>query len=313
MRSSFVINRFAKYIVILILVTSFAYAFYWLWQRQPKVQNIQTPKAAESNIIQTPESFKITPQDGSVLTSKKVKLTGEINPGYLAIFSNDFQAVIKTDQIGKFSKEVDLTDGLNLFRLISFSDQLKQDREKSLVYLLAKDTKDGQTVFAGSVKTILDNLLTISTQNGQKNIRSTKDTNLALPKPPAGEKNKNESTGSAIQNIRVGDFLITQGDLPSGGKDEIIAKKIEVIREDKPQNNKKLMLGRILISPRQNLFSVKDLTTNEIIEFSLAKDTQIQQVEKEAKTEDISKNKNAFIIYHQDGDKNTVDLTYLLP
>ena len=313
MRSSFIITSIAKYLVILILVASFIFALYWLWQRQPKVQNIQTPKAAESNIIQTPESFKITPQDDSVLTSKKVKLTGEINPGYLAIFSNDFQAVIKTDQNGKFEKEVDLVDGLNLFRLISFSDQLKQDQEKSLVYLLAKDTKEGETVFAGTLKTILDNLLTISIQNGQKNIRSTKDTDITLPKPPAGEKNKNESTGSAIQNIRVGDFLMAQGDPPSGQEDEIIAIKIEVIRENKPQNNKKLMLGGILVSPRQNLFSTKDLTTDEIIEFTLTKDTQIQQVEKEAKTEDISKNKNAFIIYHQDGDKNTVDLTYLLP
>ena len=315
MRSSFVITRIAKYIVILILVAAFIFVIYWLWQRQPKIPNIQTPKlAAESNIIQTPESFKITPQDGSVLISKKVKLTGKANSGYLAIFSNDFQAVIKTDQNGKFEKEVELTNGLNLFKLVSFSGQLKQDQENSLVYLLAKDTKDGETVFAGPVKTILDNLLTISDSSGQKNIRSTKDTNITLPKPPAGEKNKNEASGSAIQNIRVGDFLIAQGNLAiSNKKNEIIAKKIEVTREDKPQINKKLAVVKILASLRGDLFSVKDLETDEILQFNFGKNSEISQEDKEAKPEEITKNKNAIVIYIVKDDKNLVDLIYLLP
>lgn len=321
MKFSPFINKTAKYLVILILVAAFILTLFWLWQRQPRVQNLQTPQETkDSQSVQTPESFKITPPDGSVLTSKQVKLTGQAKAGYLAIFSNNFQILIKTDQNGEFEKEVDLADGLNLITLISFSDQLKQDQEKSLVYLLAKDTKDGETIFAGPVKTILDNLLTIASSNGQKNIRSTKNTNITLPKPPASEKTNNESTGSAIQNIRVGDFLIAQGNLSAGEKDEMTAKKIEVIREDKPQNNQKIMLGRILISPRQNLpagrqglFSVKDSTTNEIIEFSVTSDTQILQEEKEAKTEDITKNKSAFVIYHQENDKNLVDLIYLLP
>ena len=315
MKSSSIINRTAKYLVILILVASFILFLYWLWQRQPRVQNIQTPKpTAESNIIQTPESFKITPKDGSVLTSKKVKLTGEINPGYLAIFSNDFQAVIKTDQNGKFENEVDLTDGLNLFKLVSFSNKLKQNQENSLVYLLAKNTKDGETIFAGSVKTILDNLLTISTPNGQKNIRSTKDTNITLPKPPADEKNKNEASGSAIQNIRVGDFLIAQGNLANSNKnDEIIAKKIEVTREDKPQINKKLAVVKILASLRGDLFSAKDLETDEILQFNLSKNSEIFQEDKQSKPKDITKNKNTIVIYLVKGDKNLVDLIYLLP
>ena len=314
MKSSFVIHRIAKYLVILILIASFVLFLYWLWQRQPRVQDIQTPKStAESNIIQTPETFKITPQDGSVLTSKKVNLSGKTNPGYLAIYSNDFQAVIKTDQNGKFEKEVNLTDGLNLFKLISFSDKLKQDQENSLVYLLAKDTKDGETIFVGSVKTILDNLLTISTPNGQKNIKSTKDTNITLPKPPTDEKNKNEASGSAIQNIRVGDFLIAQGNLANSNKnDEIIAKKIEVTREDKPQINKKLAVVKILASPKGDLFSAKDLETDEILQFNLGKNPEISQEDKQSKPEDIIKNKNAIIIYYQDNDKNLVDLIYLL-
>jgi len=315
MKSSSIINRTAKYLVILILVASFILFLYWLWQRQPRVQNIQTPKpTAESNIIQTPESFKITPKDGSVLTSKKVKLTGIVNPGYLIIFSNDFQAVIKTDQNGKFENEVDLTDGLNLFKLVSFSNKLKQNQENSLVYLLAKNTKDGETIFAGSVKTILDNLLTISTPNGQKNIRSTKDTNITLPKPPADEKNKNEASGSAIQNIRVGDFLIAQGNLANSNKnDEIIAKKIEVTREDKPQINKKLAVVKILASLRGDLFSAKDLETDEILQFNLSKNSEIFQEDKQSKPKDITKNKNTIVIYLVKGDKNLVDLIYLLP
>jgi len=89
--------------------------------------------------------------------------------------------------------------------------------------------------------------------------------------------------------------------------------KIEVLREDKPQNNKKLMVGRILVSPRQNLFSVKDITNSEITEFALFKNTQITKVDKEAKPQDLTKDANAIIIYHQDGDKNLVDLIYLLP
>lgn len=307
-------NKIAKYLVIFILVASFIFLVYWLWQRQPKVDNIRTPKAAESNVIQTPETFKITPPDGSVLTSKKVKFNGKVNPGYLAIYSNDFQVVIKVDQNGKFEKEVDLSDGLNLFKLVSFSDKLKQDQENSLVYLLAKDTKDGNTIFAGPVKTILDNLLTISGPNGQKNIRSTKDTNITLPKPPAAEKNKNEASGSALQNIRVGDFLIAQGNLASSNKnDEITAKKIEVTREDKPQINKKLATVKILASLRGDLFSAKDLETDEILQFNLGKNSEISQEDQQSKPEEITKNKNAIVIYHVKDDKNLVDLIYLLP
>src|SRR4030043_985841 len=112
--SSF-INRISKYLVILILVSAFVFGIYWLWQRQPKPQNQETKKTITNqaeNSKEEKQDFAISPEDFSVLTSKKVKFEGETETNsYLIIFSNSSQNVVKTDASGHFEKEVELADG----------------------------------------------------------------------------------------------------------------------------------------------------------------------------------------------------------
>jgi len=311
MRSSLIVNHIAKYLVILILLASFIFALLWLWQRQPKIQNTQTSFQAttESKPDQPQPTSKISPADGSVLTSADITLKGKASTsnGYLAIFTNDWQTVAKTDSDGNFEKEIKLVDGLNLVELVSFSSELKKDKKNSLTYLLAKDNKNGHTIFAGPAKTIFDTLITLTITNGQKEIRASKSTIINLPKE---DEEENEATGSALRSIRIGDFLIAQGNI---SKDQLEAKKIEVIRENLPQNTRKLTLAKTLTSPRQNLFSAKNLADNQILEFTLNKNSQISLDGKEAKSADIVKDKNTIIISHEDKDKELIDLIYLLP
>ncbi|KKS04880.1 hypothetical protein A2W45_03375 [Candidatus Curtissbacteria bacterium RIFCSPHIGHO2_12_41_11] len=311
MKSSLVINRLAKYLVILILIASFLLVLFWLWQRQPKItkensQNLTTP---QTNQEEKAQEFIKNPKDNSILASNKVNIEGQADPdGYVAILASTDQAVVITTSDGQFSKEIELGQGLNLVEVISILPDFKQDKKQTLTLLVSGDKSQG-AVFAGTVKSIFDTYLTITTPTGQKNLRSQKSTNIILPPAP---KDQEEATSpSGIKAIRVGDYLIAEGEISS--PDEMTTTKIEVLREDKPQNNKKLMVGRILVSPRQNLFSVKDITNSEITEFALFKNTQITKVDKEAKPQDLTKDANAIIIYHQDGDKNLVDLIYLLP
>ena len=238
--SSFpIINHIAKYLVILILAASFIFALYWLWQRQPKIQNQEVQTAINSQTVasegKNPQKLKLSPKDFSVLTSKKVKFEGTSTPNsYLAIFSNTSQAVVKTDTSGNSEKEIDLADGLNLVDLVTVTPDFQTKNKKSLTLLIAQDTKDGDTVYTGPVKTIFDTLITLTTTDGQKEIRASKTTAITLPKEDDKEK---ESIGSALRNIRIGDFAIVIGNLSK--EDQLEAKKIEIIREAVPQNSHK--------------------------------------------------------------------------
>jgi len=312
--SSFpIINHIAKYLVILILAASFIFALYWLWQRQPKIQNQEVQTAINSQTIasegKNPQKLKLSPKDFSVLTSKKVKFEGTSTPNsYLAIFSNTSQAVVKTDTSGNSEKEIDLADGLNLVDLVTVTPDFQTKNKKSLTLLIAQDTKDGDTVYTGPVKTIFDTLITLTTTDGQKEIRASKTTAITLPKEDDKEK---ESIGSALRNIRIGDFAIVIGNLSK--EDQLEAKKIEIIREAVPQNSRRLTVVKTLTAPRQNLFSAKNQQSGEIEEFTLGKTSQILVDGKEAKITDITKDKNTIIISHEEKGKQLIDLIYLLP
>ena len=312
--SSFpIINHIAKYLVILILAASFIFALYWLWQRQPKIQNQEVQTAINSQTVasegKNPQKLKLSPKDFSVLTSKKVKFEGTSTPNsYLAIFSNTSQAVVKTDTSGNSEKEIDLADGLNLVDLVTVTPDFQTKNKKSLTLLIAQDTKDGDTVYTGPVKTIFDTLITLTTTDGQKEIRASKTTAITLPKEDDKEK---ESIGSALRNIRIGDFAIVIGNLSK--EDQLEAKKIEIIREAVPQNSRPLTLVKTLTAPRQNLFSAKNQQSGEIEEFTLGKTSQILVDGKEAKITDITKDKNTIIISHEEKGKQLIDLIYLLP
>ena len=307
------INRIAKYLVILILITSFVFSLFWLWQRQPKSQNQEVQTAINSQTVaseeRNPQELKLSPKNFSVLTSKKIKFEGTSIPNsYLTIFSNISQAVVKTDASGNYEKEIDLVDGLNLVDLVTISPELQPKSKKSLTLLVAQDTKDGDTVYTGPVKTIFDTLITLTTTDGQKEIRASGKTTISLPKE---DDKENEATASALRNIRIGDFTIVQGNISK--ENQLEAKKIEIIRENKPQNLRRLTVVKTLTAPRQNLFSTKNQQSSEIEEFTLGKTSQIFTDGKEAKTIDITKDKNAIIVSHEEKGKELVDLIYLLP
>jgi len=314
MKISFIATGIAKYLVILILIASFIFTLYWLWQRQPKTLKNETPQAStyQSPKPKTQQATEIKPSDFSVLNTNQVKLEGRVTPNSsVAVFSNDFATVVKTTSSGNFEKEVTLPRGLNLLDLSIISKDFREEQKRTLTFFVSDSQNNGSTVYVGTLKTIFDTLLTISTTNGEKSIQASKSTAVNLPPPPNGEK---ETTVSPLKNIRIGDYLIVVGDLTKDAENEKLqAKKIEVIRENIPQNTRKLTLAKTLTTVRQNLFSAKNTTDNKILEFTLEKTSLIQIDDKISKASDIAKDKNAIIIHHQEQAKNIVDLIYLLP
>lgn len=310
---SFVINRISKYIVILILVIFFIFAIFWLWQRQPQPKTAQIPQEATTAVEskEVEETFKIIPKDWQVLTETEVTLEGKTTPeDFIAIFSNNSANVTKADKSGNFSQKLSLAKGLNLLEVVAISPQLKENQRKSQGYFVDENLQNGSLVYIGSVKSIFDTLLTIITPTGERSIRTSQSTKIELPPPPPGAE---EETGPAIKKIRVGDYLTAQGDPSSEKSQDLNAKSIEVARENKPQNARKLADAKILTGVSKNLFSAKSLVDNSILEFTLIKTSQLQKDGKEAKAADIEKNKNAIIIHHPEAEKNIIDLIYLLP
>ena len=309
------VNQIAKYTTFLILIILFIFGIYWLWQRQPKPQNLQTPQTINTKTQnpQDQQNSDLKPVDFSVLTTNKVKIEGKTTPNSLvAIFSNDISAIAKSENSGNFQAEVILAKGLNLIDLSIISQEFRQEQKRTLTLYVSDNKNDGSTVYVGPVKTIFDTLLTASTTNGEKSIQASQSTDVDLPPPPNGEKE--DVSTPPLKNIRIGDYIIVLGDLTLDAQDEKLqAKKIDVIRENIPQNTRKLVLAKTLTTARQNLFSTKNSTDNQIIELTLNKNSQISLDGKETKSTDITKGKNAIIIFHLDNNKNIADLVYLLP
>lgn len=280
---------------------------FWLWQRQPKPQQAISflGKSPESTFQAQKESdnLQISPQDNLVLTQNLVKFKGKAAADtFVTIYANNLQIVSSTKS-GDFAKEVELANGLNLITLTIFNQKLEKGQEKQLTLFVTAESV-GNTVFAGSVKSIFDTLVTIATPNGDRNIRTSKSTKIDVPE-------EKQSTGAAIKNIRVGDYAIALGD--SQDKDTLVAQKLQIVRENKPQNSKQFVAGKIITNVRANLFSIKNQANDQIIELTLTKNSQVNIGENQGKTTDIIRDKTALIFYHPDGDKKIVDLVYLIP
>lgn len=278
-----------------------------LWQRQPRPKNSEESAtgSAQSEIKQK-EDFSISPPDGTVLKSQTVKLQGKTQPkSSIVIYSNDFQNVTKANDSGDFDKEISLTAGLNLIKIVVLSENLETSLEKTLS-LYYSDEDLGNSLAAGSVKSIFDSLLTITTLSGEKNVRTSKSTAFDIPQ----EEDVKEST-SEVDNIRIGDFAIATGD--SSDHDSIIARKLTIIRQDKPQLLEEIAIGKIASDVRQNIFSIKNNKDSQLIEFKLGKNSSVSLNGEEAQTTDIAKDKSAIVIYTKSEGSNTVDLIYLLP
>lgn len=277
-----------------------------LWQRQPKPQIALETELEEATKEAIVEKFTISPADGAVVNSPKAKFTGKSeNPSLVVIYSNDTAGVAKTHANGEYELELSMTPGLNLIEAVFISPNLEVLNEKSLsVYFIQKDV--GTNVAAGAVKSIFDNLITITTKNGEKNIRTNKSTNFDVPV----EEDVKEAT-EEVDNIRIGDYIIVTGN--DSDKDSIIAKNLEVVRADKPTLTKNLILGKVASSVRQNIFSVKNNKDSTLVEMTVNKNSDISLDGQDAKAESVTKDKNVIITYIKDDDTNLIDLIYLLP
>src|SRR3990167_3713754 len=160
-------------------------------------------------------------------------------------------------------------------------------------------------VYAGSVKSILDNLITLTTSTGEKSVKKETKTNLILPSPILSKK----PAPAPDESIRIGDFAIALGEV----KDEILnAQDLEIIRENKPQITRKISIAKILTVAKAGKFSAKDTEANKILDFTLDKNSKILKNGQGAKDTDIAKDLNAIIVYQNEGDERLVDLVYLL-
>lgn len=301
-----------KSTLAIIFTFSVFYLVTWLWQRQPYPATPEvTPLSEATSSVagqKSQQGLTLALKNNQILQSPQLKVEGKADPDQLiAIYTNDYQAIAKSIG-GNFSTQITLSSGLNLIELSTIShDQSKTDRQVLTLYLEPKET--GSTVvFAGSVKSIFDTLLTLTTPNGDKNVRTSKTTEIVIP------EDEEESKNATVKNVRIGDWAIALGNPPEGGADDsLIAARIAILRKDKPQNNIRVARATIITSVVQNLFSVKNSADGKIIELSLARDSQIQIEGKDGKTADIVRDKTAIVFYHTEADKNLVDLIYLLP
>ena len=280
-----------------------------MWQRQPRGPSER--QATDSSQIsdkvkKETETFQISPAHGTVVDSQTITMSGKSEPNSLVlIYSNDTSGVAKTREDGSYQLQSSLEPGLNLLKIIfvSPSGQITQEENLTL-YFSQKDV--GKTVAAGSVKSIFDNLVTVTTQTEDINIRTAKSTIFDVPK----EEDVKEAT-EEVDNIRIGDYVIATGD--ASDQDSLIAKNLQVIRTNKPQLTKQMVIAKIASTLRQNIFSAKNNKDAKIIEFTLDKNSEILQDGNEVKSEIITKDKSAIIFYTEDNDTSLIDLIYLLP
>ncbi len=304
-------------IIILIIVCLLGASIFWLWQRQPKVKSAQT--SAQTTTQQSTDttaqndSLQITaPKNESIVTTSKTSINGKTQTAsYVVIYSNSINTVVKSDKDGNFQTDINLTDGLNLISIQTITGDPQKRITKSLTIWSAKKDPGASAVYAGSVKNIFDTVLTITTQNGDKTVNTSKSTQVNLPNGEEEQAIK-QATASANQKIRIGDFAIALGDpAQSGNKDTITGRSIQIIRDNKPQNNEDFVAGTTLTGVKLNLFSAKSVVDSKIWEFTLNKNTSIQLNGQDAKQDAVVKDKNAIIIFHKEDDKKVADLVYL--
>ncbi|HSX18816.1 MAG TPA: hypothetical protein VLE91_01640 [Candidatus Saccharimonadales bacterium] len=297
-----------KIVAIIAIVAAFTAVIIFLWQRQPKNPNSpQASSVTETNNQnpQAPQDFVTNPADGTIVNSAPLQLQGKSTPNNtLLIFSNGQQYVTKTDDSGNFKIQITPGAGLNLYKIISLSKDLETTKDKNLSLYYSKEDI-GKTAYAGSIKTIFDTLLTITTPNGDKNVRTGSATKFDIPKDP----NNKEATQS-VTSIRIGDYAIATGN--GNGTDSISATNVQILRDNKPQLVEQFTVGTITTAPKNNIFSAKN-KNGQSTDFKLAKTSRVQIGGTDAKTTDIAKDKTAIIIFSKTADTNTPDLIYVLP
>ncbi|MEK9146719.1 MAG: hypothetical protein AAB639_00810, partial [Patescibacteria group bacterium] len=286
-----------KFLTTLALGIVFLAIIIWLWQRQPQPSPPPVPEeqATDSARQISPQGLTINFKDNQVMRSKEIKIDGRANAGeFVAIASNTAQVVEKSDSGGNFKVEITLEPGLNLIEIITIPQGDSRSYQKSLTLFYNPDEKEAKSVFAGSVKSIFDTLLTLTTAAGDKNVRTSQNTEILIP------EDKEESKNATVKSIRIGDYAIALGKPPEGGskngvsdQDSLVATSIEILRENKPLNFVQVAKIQVITPIRQNLFSAKNLQDQKIIELTLAKNSRIQIEGTTGKSSDVTRDKNA--------------------
>lgn len=307
-----------KFLTTLALGTVFLVIIVWLWQRQPPPPLPPVPEepATESaQEKQSPQGLTISLKDNQVVPAKEITIEGRASAGeFVAIASNTAQVVTKSDSGGNFRAVITAEPGLNLIEITTMPQTDIRSSQKSLTLFYDPNEKGHRAVFAGSVKSIFDTLLTLTTATGDKNVRTAQNTEILIP------EDEQEQQNATIKSIRIGDYAIALGNPPEGGskngesgEDSLVATSIEILRDTKPQNFVRVAQIEVITPVRQNLFSAKNLQDQKIIELTLTKNSGIQVDGKDGKSSDIARDKTAIVFYHTDAAKNIIDLIYLFP
>ncbi len=301
--------KIAKIILAILIVIALVFFIYWLWQRQPKAPHKQeatfTQSQDKSGQDQIGPTISFSPKDSTIVSDNKIKFVGKVNPNeFVLLNSNSSQKITKANASGDFQIDAQIDPGINLINITTLNENLAQNQSASIsLYQKVKDDpKEINTFYAGSVKNIFDNIITLATATGEKTLRQKSSTKIILPK---------EAKSKEDQNIRVGDYLIALGILENEKDFNTIS--IEIIRVDKPQNKIQFASSKFLTSVKQNLFSANDVKDNKIIEFALDKKSQILTGDNLASTKDIVKDKKAIVFYQNQDNQNLVKTIYLLP
>jgi len=275
---------------------------YWLWQRQPKKTTPQPEtKVTQDEIIKSDDEnivVKTTPEDGAIVDNNALPLTIKTSAqNYFAVSATADNPITKTDDKGQAKVDLKLSDGLNIVKVTVFNRGFSKTFDKQIAIYLkpAKKNVDAKILAAGTVKNLFEDVVTITTFAGDKNIK-TKGAKVASPSPSPVSKSKS---------------LLVLGNPASS--DQIEATSIEIFRDNKPQLTKEVSIVKILSKVKDNSFSVKVEKGNNIEEFSLPKDPAISKDGQKGTADDIQKDKKAIIISHPQDNKKIVDLVYLLP
>ncbi|GEM_PF-3543598 len=314
MASSATSAKLAKFVLFVVVLILLAFSIYWLWQRQPKIQNQEKSKEIESIHSQTEPvtNSSIKPPNFSVLSDNIAKIAGKASPDSLvAIFSNSNSTVTQTEANGNFETDFELTEGLNQIAIVTFSkSDLAPTNTKYIDYYLKNGKEklpEKAVLYSGPVKSIFDTLTTVSTTEGDKKAQTKKTSELLLPE----DEEETNATTSALSGIRIGDFAIALGTVDKEGAMSI--QKLQIMRDPKPQISKSIVAVKILKEPKSNLFSANNLKDNKIIEFNLNKNSLVYINDQKAETKSILKEKRAVIFFEKEKDKNIAGFVYILP
>lgn len=298
-----------KLILGIVIISSFVGLAAWLWTLQPTSKdNVLSEKNELPQEAQNASAFE--PENYSVFKSASLTLKGKAVPNQIVAVSTGKTAnILKTDDSGKFTTSLTLERGLNLVNITKFATDFKNSESTTLTYYVSTNSP-ATNIFAGSIKTIFDTLLTVTTANGEKSVRVGKSTIIDVPKEESEDAEATPS--SALESIRIGDYAIALGNYQEDTKDTILSSQIYILRDNKPQTSYKVVFGKLLTSVKQNSISLES-TKGESVSLTLDNDSDILLDGKPSEKNVLTAGKNAVIIYTQDEEDNLIKSIYLLP